>query len=237
VQVALFSVAPPLFVQVAFALHLAACVVCALARSASQNSSSAHNTTVVVGAVISQLQRASVASVPSRFVQTVALSHLAAFQSSTLVDVESTESSHQLSASQMTSVAVPSISGEPHLQLSSFLATPSCAAQAVISSPVFEHVPVVPLAQLWLALQMLLVAGVPEPTQLHLNVFVPFSHAASAAHLTPGLLSLVVLWQNCVSEQVVPPQSHSAVFWVTPVKSAHGAGVVQRVSEERVFLQ
>jgi hypothetical protein len=135
----------------------------------------------------------------------------------------------------MTSVAVPSISGEPHLQLSSFLATPSCAAHAVISSPVFEQVPVVPLAQLWFALQMLLED--PEPTQLHLNVFVPFSQSASAAHLTPGLLSLVVLWQNCVSEQVVPPQSHSAVFWVTPVKSAHGAGVVQRVSEERVFLQ
>jgi hypothetical protein len=44
-------------------------------------------------------------------------------------------------------------------------------------------------------------------------------------------------WQKASFAHVVPPQSQSAVFAVIPVVTAHGAGVVHLVSDDKPVLQ
>jgi hypothetical protein len=98
--------------------------------------------------------------------------------------------------------------------------------------PIAVHVAVA-WAQLWLPSHL---TGLVVP-HLQASVLSPSAQSANAAHLTPTELSLMPDWQKASFAHVVPPQSQSAVFAVIPVVTAHGAGVVHLVSDDKPVLQ
>jgi hypothetical protein len=171
--------------------------------------------------VVEQLHLVSEEAEPSVVAQAAALSHRLEMVSPLL-------SSHQLSAAQIGPLA-------PHLHSASFLTTPLVSAH-LVTLPASEHVP----AEVVVSQSCTVLHTVVESVPSHRHVLVVVDetpHKPSRAHLTPVLVSEVVDWQYSVDPQVTPPHAQLEPFTVTPVRSPHGAGVVQRVEELKLVLQ